>query len=170
MKPYSTISKFFATSLLLLGFVATTSFSEGPDKLPSFSLEDLEGTIHTSDEFKGKIVVLDFWATWCATCEESIPFLVELQKKYADQNVKIVGISLDKGSSRKVKRFVKKKDVQYQILRDKKNTQADVFKYKGIPSVYLFDAEGNLVLGMPGYSPDREKDLEVAIEKLLKAK
>jgi peroxiredoxin len=74
------------------------TFAAEPAKMPEFALPDLEGKEWKSSELLGKACIIDFWATWCATCKESIPNLAALNDKYKSQGLSVVGISVDKGS------------------------------------------------------------------------
>ena len=134
--------------------------------LPAFQLQDLEGKSHASSEFAGKPVLVDFWATWCATCKETVPQLVEIQSKYKAKGLAVVGISVDKGENSKVERGAKKLGITYQVLHDAESTLGPTFGYNGIPSLYLFGADGKLLLSLQGYDPGQEKKLVEALEKL----
>ena len=151
----------------ILGLLALASLSlAAPESLPGFKLPDLAGKQHASTEFAGKPVLIDFWATWCATCKETVPQLVEIQKKYAAKGLAVVGISVDKGEAAKVERGAKKLGITYQVLHDPESTLAAHFGYNGIPSLYLFAADGKLLLSLQGYDPAQEKKLLEALDKL----
>jgi thiol-disulfide isomerase/thioredoxin len=152
---------------IILGLFALATLSvAAPPSTPAFSLKDLAGKAHASSEFAGKPVLIDFWATWCATCKETVPQLVEIQKKYAAKGLAVVGISVDKGESAKVERGAKKLGITYQVLHDPESSLASQFGYNGIPSLYLFGADGKLLLALQGYDPAQEKKLVEALDKL----
>jgi peroxiredoxin len=132
------------------------------DNLPTFSLPDLEGKTWTQSQFQGHPLVVDFWATWCNTCKETIPKLAELSQKFKGKGLTVLGISVDKGSDEKIAKAAKKLGINYLVLRDKDNTLAKAFGFNGIPSLYVFDKHGKLKSSMPGYDPDQEKALEDA--------
>ena len=134
--------------------------SAGLQSLPDFTLPDLEGKAHASKEWRGKVVLVDFWATWCPGCRESIPALTRLQDKYGSQGLAVVGISLDKGAKSKVGKFARKLKINYQVLLDSEDTLSRVFGFEGLPSLYLFDAQGKLIKTMVGYSAVQDKGLE----------
>lgn len=152
----------------LLSLAAMPARSADLDKLPSFSLPDLDGKQWSSAEFRGKALVVDFWATWCNTCKETIPKLAELSKQYQGKGLTVLGISVDKGSAEKVAKAAKKLGITYLVLHDKDNTLGTVFGFNGIPSLYVFDRQGKLKTSMPGYDPDQEKQLDEAAAKALK--
>ncbi|HYP16122.1 MAG TPA: TlpA disulfide reductase family protein, partial [Opitutus sp.] len=81
-----------------------------PTPAPSWKLKDVNGNVVSSEQFKGKVVVVDFWATWCGPCRVEIPGYVALQKKYADDLV-VIGMSLDAQGPGVVKKFVEKNKV-----------------------------------------------------------
>lgn len=151
-----------ATLLLSCAALAAAA----PATIPSFQLPDLEGKVHASTEFVGKPVLIDFWATWCATCKESVPELAKLKAKYAAKGLQIVSISVDKGSKGKVEKTAKKLGITWQILLDPESTQAATFAYAGVPSLYLFDAQGKFVTSFTGFDPAQEKALDAALSKL----
>jgi len=118
---------------------------------PSFTLQDLNGKTVSLSDFQGKVVVLDFWATWCPPCVMEIPHFIELYEQYKDQGFAIVGISLDRGGISVVKSFAQKYRVNYPILM----TDGQVDKaYGGIPSIpttFVIDSAGNIRQKYVGY-------------------
>lgn len=155
------------TAACALAFGMGRVLAEGPATLPAFSLPDLDGKMHSQSEFAGKALVVDFWATWCATCKETVPKLVELSEKYRGQGLNLIGISVDKASDSKVRKEAKKLGINYLVLRDKENSLSQTFHFNGIPSLYVFDGKGQLKLALPGYDPDQEKQLEAAVTQAL---
>jgi len=136
----------------------------GPATIPAFSLPDLEGKTHGPEEWKGKVVVVDFWATWCVACRETIPVLRRLTEKYGDKGLVVVGVTLDKGPKEKVAKFVRKMKMDYQILWDADDTLSKPFGFEGLPSLYVFGRDGALLKGMPQYTGAQEKEMEALIE------
>ncbi len=132
---------------------------------PSFTLQDLNGKQVSLSDFKGKVVVLDFWATWCPPCVMEIPHFIELYEQYKEQGFAMVGISVDRGGISVVKSFARKYQVNYPILM----TDGQVDKaYGGIPSIpttFVIDSAGNIRQKYVGY---REKAIfEADIKALL---
>lgn len=153
-----------------IALAAWSAFAAGPGKLPAFSLPDLEGRNRSNAEFSGQVVVVDFWATWCSTCKETVPKLSELQEKYKGQGLTVVGISVDKGSAEKIRKAAKKLGINYLVLQDKDNTLSKEFGFTGIPSLYVFDRSGGLLSALPGYDPDQEAALAATTVKALNQK
>ena len=131
----------------------------------SFTLQDLDGKQVSLSDFKGKVVVLDFWATWCPPCVKEIPHFIELYEQYKDQGFAMVGISLDHQGVSVVKSFVRKYQVNYPILMADRQVQASYGEIKNIPTTFVIDAEGNLKRKYIGY---RDKSVfEADIQTLL---
>ena len=111
---------------------------------PDWTLMDLDGQPVSSSQFKGKVVVIDFWATWCAPCREEIPGYIALQKKYGKDGLVIVGISLDRGGPAKVIDFAKRFGINYPVVMGD-NEQLDGFgDISAIPTTFLIDRDGNI--------------------------
>ena len=135
-------------------------------KAPDFTMKDLEGKDFTLSSTLGKVVLLDFWATWCPPCQESIPDLTKLQKQYSEQGLQVVGISLDRRGERVVKPFAKKFKINYKILvGDSTKVIENYGGIIGIPTLFVIDRKGNVVNQFIGYV-EREV-LEKEIKKLL---
>ncbi len=131
--------------------------------LPIFSLPDLEGKIHSSTDWKDKVVLIDFWATWCTGCRETIPLLNSLQEKFQNKGLIVTGISVDKSTQAKLAKFVRKQKMTYNILWDANDTQSKVFGFEALPSVYIFGRDGHLLKALPSYTASQEKDVEALV-------
>lgn len=111
---------------------------------PSWKLRDVAGREVSSDEFKGKVVVVDFWATWCGPCKEEIPGYVELQKKYADKGFVILGVSLDQQGPPVVKRYAESAKINYPLIMGDDAVVAAFGGIDAIPTTFLIDREGRI--------------------------
>jgi thiol-disulfide isomerase/thioredoxin len=155
---------YFAPVFLLIAAFTAPLFAAPPATLPPLALPDLEGKAHDSKEWKGKIVILDFWATWCTGCRETIPVLSRLHDKYGPKGLVVAGVSTDKGPKEKVAKFVHKMKMPYQVLWDADDTQSKVFGFEALPSVYVFGRDGKLLKAMPQYTSAQEKEMEALVE------
>jgi len=158
---------------LILGFALTLSLGAllraepvTPTPAPAWKLKDVNGNVVSSDQFKGKVVVIDFWATWCPPCRAEIPGYIALQKKYADKGLVIVGISVDEEGAKAVAPFAKAKGVNYQMLLFTDDVVAAFGGVEGIPTTFLIDREGNIRNKKVGMA--EEADYEKLIVELLK--
>jgi peroxiredoxin len=108
-----------------------------------FSLQDLNGQSWTLKQLKGKVVVVNFWATWCPPCRKEMPDMQELYTQYKDKGLVILGISDEKPE--KVKPFVAEKNYTYTMLLDPGRKVNEEFHVQGIPRTFFYDREGKLV-------------------------
>jgi cytochrome c biogenesis protein CcmG, thiol:disulfide interchange protein DsbE len=114
------------------------------DKAPAFSITTDAGRSISSSDFGGKLLVLNFWATWCPPCVEEMPSLDQFQRTFADKGVVVLGISVDK-DEQLYKNFLSKARVSFQTARDpeaKINSDYGTFKY---PETYVIDARGRVL-------------------------
>jgi peroxiredoxin len=132
---------------------------------PDFELADLSGNkVHLSD-FKGKVVILDFWATWCGPCRSEIPHFVTLQSKYKDKGLEVVGLSLDAEGAGVVRPFAEKNDINYTMLLANDEIAHRYGGIVGIPTTFVVDRQGRIVKKFFGVtSPET---FEQAIQPLL---
>jgi thiol-disulfide isomerase/thioredoxin len=109
----------------------------------NWRLKDLAGRDVTLSQFKGKVVMLDFWATWCPPCRKEMPDFIALQKKYAERGLVIVGLSLDAQGPGVVKAFTESLGVNYVIAMGD-NDVAEAYKVEAMPTTFLIDREGRI--------------------------
>lgn len=122
---------------------ATTAQSGQPRQAPNFSLPDLSGQKLSLSSYRGKVVLLDFWATWCAPCREEIPRFVEMQDKYRAQGLQILGVSID-DSPEPVREFYQKFQMNYPVVMGNAKTGELYGGILGLPVAYLIDREGRI--------------------------
>lgn len=113
-------------------------------KAPAFSLESTEGKKVQLSDYQGKIVLLDFWATWCGPCRRGIPDLVSLQKQYKDDLV-VIGISLDQQTKPDVVPFMKQYGINYPIVYGNRDIVKNYGNIQSIPTSFVIDKSGNVV-------------------------
>jgi len=135
-------------------------------EVADFTLSTLDGNTMALSDFKGKVVILDFWATWCGPCRIEIPGFVELQREYGEMGLQILGVSLDGEVKREeVEDFCRRYYVNYPVLMDNGEV-ARSFNVTAIPTTYIIDREGNL---FKKYIGAREKEMfKNDIEQLIK--
>jgi thiol-disulfide isomerase/thioredoxin len=132
---------------------------------PDFSLESLDGkTTHLSD-FRGKAVLLNFWATWCGPCKIEMPWFVGFQKQYGSQGLQIVGVAMDDASKEDIAKFAKDMGVNYPILIGKEAVGDQYGGIPGLPETFLIARDGKIVdkiIGLRG-----KAEIEDAIKEAL---
>jgi thiol-disulfide isomerase/thioredoxin len=134
--------------------------------MPHFELSSATGGSNVnSSDFQGKVLLVNFFATWCPPCRHEIPSLIKLEKKFGPKGFSIIGISVDQGSSKVVKKFVEKMDINYPVGMATEEVARDFGGVVGIPVSFLVDRQGNVVKTYPGYVED--KVLEHDINSLL---
>lgn len=136
-----------------------------PTPAPAWELRDLEGELVKSADFKGKVVVLNFWATWCPPCRMEIPGFVDVQEKYEDQGVAIIGVSLDEAGPAVVRQFAEEMEINYPVVMGDPKIVGAFGGVRALPTTYFIDREGNLRNVHAGFLS--QSALEKTIEPLL---
>ena len=119
---------------------------------PEWQLRDLTGRSVKLSDFKGKVVILDFWATWCPPCRKEIPGFIDLQKKYVDKGLVVVGVSLDEQGAAIVQPFVKQLGMTYPVVIGDGQVVAAYGGIEAIPTTFIIDRQGKVVTGHQGYA------------------
>jgi len=148
------------------------STASGPDEsgslpkiAPNWQVPDLEGVAVSSEDFNGKVVLIDFWATWCPPCGAMVPILVELQEDYADEGFEVVAISQDRGGSEEVAAFSREHGVNYTSLMGDGSASEAFGGVRFLPTSFLIGRDGTILERHVGQA-DRET-LEPGIRKAL---
>ena len=138
----------------------TPTISEASRKAPDFEAKALDGTTVKLSDLKGKVVLLDFWATWCPPCVASIPHLRELQQKYADKGLVVIGMSLDT-ERRDVEIFMKKNPIPYKVVLTPREL-SQTYKVSSIPRIFVIDREGNIKGDFLGFTKQVGENIEAS--------
>ena len=118
---------------------------KGDKKVPNFSLKDLSGHKVEIEQFRGKIIFLNFWATWCGPCKEEMPSMEILHQQFKKKNFVLLTISVDYEGIKPVQEFIKKHPYTFPVLLDPKCETLDLFEVKGIPTTFLIDKKGKML-------------------------
>ncbi len=174
MKKSYLLLLFFALGLVAVACSKTDSRSPAGSSAelnaaaPDFTLKDLSGRNVSLSDYKGKVVLLEFWATWCPPCRASVPALVALKKKYEQKGFILLGVSIDSDSdaSEKVKQFSVAYNINYPVLLANEATP-NAYNVISIPTSFLIGKDGKIVDIYRGYSEEFDNNVSAQIEKLL---
>ncbi len=145
------LSVFFTALLFFFVSVHTVSAAS---KMPGFSLENVvTGKTVDSSVFKGKALLVTFFATWCPPCMQEIPDLIKLQDEYAAKGFSVLGLSVDQGGAGIVKKLVEKRSINYPVLLADGAIAREFGGVVGIPTSFLVNGKGQIVKKYPGYVP-----------------
>jgi len=146
---------------------ASASFvAHAGDAIPDVTLYPMNGKPLTLAAFKGKVVLLDFWASWCAPCRKSFPFLDELQTKHASEGLQVLGLTLEEDTDA-VTGFLESVPVNFTILRDTSERAGEAFGVVAMPTSFLIDREGRIAARFEGGDESVHKKIEAAVATLL---
>src|SRR5262249_353208 len=120
-------------------------------------------------ELRGKVVLLNFWATWCVPCRKEMPAIEALYQRYKDRGLEVVAISLDKIEAAPVEAFVKDMGVTYRVVLDPRWAAAGTYGVRGLPATFLLDRTGNVVMRELGERDWMEEAKQQTVEGLLQA-
>jgi thiol-disulfide isomerase/thioredoxin len=152
---------FFLSFLCLLIFSPLSVFSEnkkddlyskagiqpikGNTKVPNLNLTDLKGKKWETKDLKGKVIFLNFWATWCGPCKEEMPSMEELYQQFKSKDFIFLTISVDYEKKEIVKEFIQKHRYTFPVLLDPECATLDIFQVQGIPTTFLIDKKGMMI-------------------------
>jgi thiol-disulfide isomerase/thioredoxin len=160
----SLILLFLCLSLTLL-FPGCAQKEKETSFAPDFNLKTLSGKEITLSGLKGRVVLLDFWATWCGPCKDSIPHLLKLYKTNEAKGFEIVGISLDKKDPEAVRRFVKSMGIPYPVLIAPEGFERN-YGVSALPTCLLIDKEGRTRERFIGFNSVIAKQMAAKISDL----
>ena len=157
--------KFLAAAVVAVAILAgCTERGQSDARAADFSLQDMAGKDVKLSDYKGKVVLLDFWATWCPPCRASIPGLEKIHKAYKDRGVVVLAVSLDQGGWDDVKTFIKDYGITYMVLKGTDDV-AEQYQVRTIPMILVLDKEGKIRKRYLGFG--NEEDLEKDIKAVL---
>lgn len=136
---------------------------------PNFKVVSTTGQTISQDNYRGHVLVLDFFATWCQPCRKSIPHLVEMNRKYGRQGLQVLGLSVDEDGERTVRTFTDEFRVNYPLALAGDAVTVD-FGVRSVPVMYLIDKKGNVAEVYRGFSSETARSVEQSIKRLLAEK
>lgn len=153
------------TAILLAMSLLTHNCFAAFNEAPDINLPGVDGTVQLSS-LKGKVVYLDFWASWCLPCKKSFPWMHDIKQNYADQGFEVLAVNLDKDREL-ADAFLKEMQVNFQVAFDEKGKSAADYKLRGMPSSYLIGRDGKVYASHIGFRDSDKTSLEQAIKNLL---
>jgi len=139
---------------------------EPNQKAPDFSLPSLQGKSVNLSDYRGKVVYLDFWASWCAPCQHTLPWMSVLQKKYAAQDFVVLAVSVDKNKADAEKALAKFAP-SFEVLLDATGVAASKYALPKMPTSFLIGKDGSVVSIHPGFGEGDDVKIEAEISRLL---
>jgi peroxiredoxin len=133
---------------------------------PAFKVVTTSGQSVSMDNYQGRVLVLDFFATWCQPCRKSIPHLVKMNQKYGKQGLQILGMSADENGERVVASFAAEQHINYPVALAG-DAVTDVFGVRSVPVMIVIDKKGKIAEVFRGYSDDIADSMESLVKKLL---
>jgi len=161
-----------ASNLLItftVALLAALPLSASASPAPAFNLPDKEGSMVSLAQQQGKIVYLDFWASWCGPCRQSFPWMNEMLSKYQAQGLEIIAVNLDSSTS-DAEKFLAKTPAQFTVVYDSSGNTPSSYGVKGMPTSFLIDTKGQILSQHAGFNSAHKDDLEAAITQALENK
>ncbi len=135
--------------------------------MPEFSLSSaVDGKVVNSESFKGKVLLITFFATWCPPCRQEIPTLIQLYKDLGPKGFAVIGLSVDEGGPKIVAKLVEQEKINYPVLMADRSTARSFGGIAGIPTSFLVNRKGHVVKKYPGFVPHSllERDIRAILQ------
>jgi len=167
MSVKSSTIRTWSLGVLVIAFAAATAHALTPGDIPPpISLPDQTGKTVDLGKLEGKVVLIDFWASWCGPCKQEMRVLETLHKKYASEGLVIVGVNID-SSDKKMNNFLKATPVTFRQVRDKKLQIASRYEPSTMPSSYFIGRDGKIRHVHEGFRKNDAGKLEARVKALL---
>lgn len=161
------LSSFVRTSLISLSLFSIFGSNLAlAEKAPKFTLDGQQQEIKLSD-YKGQVVYLDFWASWCQPCQKSFSWMNKMQSMYGSEGFKVIAINLD-DSREKADKFLQRIPANFDVAFDPEGNTAESYNVKAMPSSYIIDKQGNVIYSNLGFRGNDEEKLELKIRDIIR--
>lgn len=130
-----------------------------------YTLPDLDGRMQSLDQYRGKWVIVNYWATWCGTCRKELPDLAALHEKHRSQDIVVVGINFETISRQKLEDFVAAQKIPYPVLRSEPVRQTPLGPVAALPTTYIIDPTGKTVAGEVGLVTQQQLEDYIASQR-----
>jgi len=135
---------------------------------PDFTLRNLNGNLEGLSSFKDKVIILNFWATWCAPCLEEMPAFEKIYRRYRSKGLTVIAVSLDKGDTSKVEKFVDEHSLTFPVLLDLDGIAEKIYPSFTIPFTYVIDKKGIIIARVDGAKNWSSNETFTALDVLIK--
>jgi len=162
-----TVISLLLASVLTLGAPLGASGADTSSPAPAFTLSELGGQSASLSQYKGQVVMLNFWATWCGPCQQEMPLLDQMYKKYKPAGFTLIGVNVDKDAP-PVKQLLERKPVSFPVLLDPASQVSKAYHVDEMPSTVLIDRKGNVRFLHRGYKPGDENEYQDRIRQLIR--
>ena len=164
---YPAITRFLLLLILYTGFAGDVLAKSAKNAAPDFTLKSQKNDNLKLSELRGKVVLINFWASWCGPCRQEMPVLDELYRHYRSLDFTILGVNVEQNSD-DAKSLLKDVPVTFPILFDTENKISKLYDVKGMPSTVLVDRDGNIRYVHMGYEPGVESEYQTQIRALIR--
>jgi thiol-disulfide isomerase/thioredoxin len=168
MKAFAALAVTIALAAGISSCAAQAADEKVGQPMPKFSMKSTDGAVITNDTLKGKVVLIDFWATWCGPCKQLSPVLDRLYKKYKDKGVVVIGADAQESTPGAHAAAYKKEHGYSYIFTENNDALAQTLSLEGLPTVYVLNKAGRISSVSLGFGSTTESELDEAISKLLK--
>jgi peroxiredoxin len=163
----STATFFKRCALLVVALSATAFAADSSGPAPQFTLTALSGQQGALSQYKGQVVMVNFWATWCGPCQQEMPLLDQMYKKYKPAGFTLIGVNVDKEAPA-VKELLARKPVSFPVLLDPANAVSKAYHVDEMPSSVIIDRKGEIRYVHRGYKPGDENEYQDRIRQLIR--
>lgn len=156
-------------SIIILILFTVLAYSQDVNsKAPDFTAKDMDGNIVHLSDLKGKVVLIDFWASWCVPCKKSMPHLIELYNAYKDTSFTVIGVNVDTELD-KVKQFEEElsADIPFPVIFDKESKIPPMYDVQGMPTTVVVNKKGIIKYKEVGYTNELKEKLDKTINELI---
>jgi peroxiredoxin len=164
---YATITRFLLLLVVYMGFAGDVLAEATQGAAPDFTLKSQKNGSLKLSELRGKVILINFWASWCGPCRQEMPVLDELYQHYRSLDFTILGVNVEQNSD-DAKSLLKDVPVSFPILFDTENKISKLYDVKGMPSTVLVDRDGNIRYVHMGYQPGAEAEYQTHIRALVR--
>jgi len=161
------LNLYFMVAVLMSCFVTGAALGGDDPVAPDFTLTDANGQAVTLSDLRGQVVMINFWASWCAPCRQEMPLLEQIHLRYEPLGFTLLGVNVEENSA-DGQAFLKERPVSFPVLYDPENGISKLYDVVAMPSTVLIDRQGNVRYLHHGYKPGYENDYQDQVRELVR--